>query len=112
MAEQLPLNTFKSVTVNLTTTTETVYAVPINVTAIILGTHVANKSESAVGITANLFKASGQYNVIHKFDVPSNDAASITNGKLIMESGTRLVASASANDSLDLIISLLETSNV
>lgn len=112
MAEQLPLNTFKSVTFNLTTASQQVYTVPDNVTSIILGTQAANTSLVPATITAELVKTDGLYTILNDFVIPPNDAANIINGKLIMESGSALVVSASSDLSIDLVISLLETSNV
>ena len=112
MAEQLPLNTFKSVTFKLKVDRQLVYTVPANVTSIILGTQAANTSLVPATITVDLVNETGGYRLLNDFVIPPNDAANIINGKLIMESGSTLAVSASADLAIDLVISLLETSNV
>jgi hypothetical protein len=45
------------------------------------------------------------------FDIPTKDSASVLTGKLVLETGQKIVAKAGANAALRLVMSLLETAN-
>jgi hypothetical protein len=45
------------------------------------------------------------------FEIPTKDSASVLTGKLVLETGQKVVAFASANTALKLVMSLLETAN-
>jgi hypothetical protein len=45
------------------------------------------------------------------FEIPTKDTASVLTGKLVLETGQKVVALASANAALKLVMSLLETAN-
>jgi hypothetical protein len=49
--------------------------------------------------------------MLKDFEIPVNDAAEVTTGKLVIETGSSVTASAGANNSVNLILSILETSN-
>ena len=49
--------------------------------------------------------------MLKDFEIPVNDAAEVTTGKLVIETGASITASAGANSSVNLVLSILETSN-
>ena len=49
--------------------------------------------------------------MLKEYQIPPNDAAEATTGKLVLEQGSSVKAKASVNSSLNLILSLLETTN-
>ena len=49
--------------------------------------------------------------MLKDFEIPVNDAAEATTGKLVIETGASVTASAGANNSVNLVLSILETSN-
>jgi hypothetical protein len=49
--------------------------------------------------------------MLNAFEIPPNDAAEMTTGKLVIEEGASVSAVASANSILNLVLSILETSN-
>lgn len=107
----LPLNTFRTRAFELTTATQTIYTTPTDLTCIILGAQASNFSTQTVTISARLIKNSINYTLLKDFRIPPQDAVEITTGKLVIEEGNSFVAEVSTNSSVDLILSLLETSN-
>jgi hypothetical protein len=124
---QLPLNVFKTKTQVLTTSTSaTVYTAPIGVTSIILMAQIANLTtathttnfvhhrrlpvlQDAQGNGAQA--ADVDSFLLKSFGVPPNDAASPLSGKMIIESLDSIRAYASSENSLQLVLSILETAN-
>ena len=123
----IPLNTFKTKTSVLTTsTTSTVYTAPIGVTSIILMTQVANIDTSTHLVTFAHYRnfpvlSDAQGNgaqpanvlteMISNFAVPPNDAASLTTGKMIIESLDSVRCYTDASNVMKLTMSILETAN-
>jgi len=135
----IPLNTFKTKTVKLTSstaytswqsgmTTSTVYTAPIGVTAIILMAQVANLTTQTQLVSfihhrnrRILDDAQGNGGqpgntdsyLAKNFAIPAGDAAAVLTGKLILEQldSIRAYGSTSTTDSLQLVLSVLETAN-
>lgn len=135
----IPLNTFKTKTTLLTssttytnytggTTTSTVYTAPIGVTSIILMAQVANIStqtqycsfmhhrnrpvlSDAQGNGAQAGNIDSL--LVKNFAIPAGDSASVLTGKLILEQLDSIRAySANVNaNTLQLVLSVLETAN-
>jgi hypothetical protein len=111
MALALPLNTFLSRPVTLTTTEQVVYTTPEGISAIVLSAQASNVTTSPVTISFNFIKNNVSYFLLKEFTILPNDAADLINGKLIVEQGSSLKVVVSAVDSVDLVLSILETSN-
>ena len=123
----IPLNTFKTKTAVLSTVnTATVYTAPIGVTSIILMTQVANVGTSTQHVTFAHYRnfpvlkdAQGNgaqdphvmTELIKDFAIPPNDAASMTTGKMIIESLDSIRCYADAPGVMKLTMSILETAN-
>jgi hypothetical protein len=111
MATQLPLNVFKTRALELTTVEQTIYTTPANLTTIVLGAQASNITSSPVTITFTLRKNNEDFVMLKEFTIPPNDAAEVTTGKLVIEQGASVKAVVSANNSVNLVLSILETSN-
>lgn len=111
MAAALPLNVFRVKPFELTTVEQVIYTAPQGYTAIILGAQVTNISDNPATVRITLRKNDIDYIMLKDFEVPVNDAAEGTTGKLVIEQGATLRARASANGALNLVLSLLETTN-
>jgi hypothetical protein len=134
----IPLNTFKTKTSLLTTSTtytnytgvntSTVYTAPIGVTSIILMAQVANIStqtqfcsflhhrnrpvlQDAQGNGAQ--PANIDSYLVRNFAIPAGDSASVLTGKLILESldSIRAFNNSTNTNTLQLVLSVLETAN-
>jgi hypothetical protein len=107
----LPLNSFKTKAIELTTNVETIYTTPDNVTTIVLGAQATNIGTEPVTVRFTLVKNDTSFIMLKDFEIPVNDSAEITTGKLVIETGASITASAGANASVNLVLSILETSN-
>lgn len=105
------LNVFRTVTAELTTSSATLYTAPTGYTTIVLMAQVSNVSSTTKNVTVSHFAGSTTTELLKDFSVPGNDAVSATNGKLVLEEGQSVKASASANSSLKMVLSILETLN-
>jgi hypothetical protein len=111
MATQLPLNSFKTRALELTTTEQTIYTTPSGITTIVLGAQASNITTQPITITITFRKNNEDFIMLKEFTIPPNDAAEVTTGKLVIEQGASLRGFVSANDSVNLVLSILETSN-
>jgi hypothetical protein len=107
----LPLNSFKTKAFELTTSTQTIYTTPEDLTTIVLGAQANNISNGPVTVKFTLIKNDTTFVMLKDFEIPVNDACEVTTGKLVLETGSSVTASAGANNSVNLILSILETSN-
>ena len=125
----IPLNTFKTKTALLGTSTgtaATVYTAPVGTTAIILMAQIANVSTltqtvSFIHHRNRRVLADAQGNgaqpgnldsyLVQDFGIPANDAGSVLAGKLIIEELDSVRAIASNTSTLQLTLSVLETAN-
>lgn len=124
----LPLNVFKTKTSVLTTNTSTIiYTAPVGTTAIVLMANAANVSTT----TTHLVTFSHYRNLpvlpdsqgnggqagnvvteqVYEFPIPSNNAASLLSGKLIIESLDSIIAYADSENAIKMTLSILETAN-
>ena len=110
MASQI--NTFKTVTANITTVETTVYSAPFGITAIILMAQCANITESSHNVSFSHVSPSGnKTELVKNYKVLKNDAANLLTGKLIVEQNNSVKIVASSNNSLKLTMSVLESTN-
>jgi hypothetical protein len=106
-----PINTFRTVTWNLTTTSEQVYTTPAITSSIILMAQVSNIADESANVTAIHYDptTSTSTELIKNFTVPPADAVGVLVGKLVLTAGQSFYANASVNDHLKLTLSLLES---
>lgn len=103
-----PLNVFKSIAAELTSDTEVLYTAPANTTSIILLAQVANvDTEENANVT--FLTSVNDTELVKDFTIPVGDAGSVLQGKLVLEAGQFISASASANNVLKITVSILET---
>ncbi len=111
MATAVPLNTFRTKPFELTTVEQTIYTAPTGITTIVLGAQASNFGTVSATITFTLRKNGVDYIMLKNFTIPTNDSAEITTGKLVIEAGASVKAIVSVNSTINLILSILETSN-
>ena len=107
----LALNRFKTYTIVLTTSNQTVYTAPTGYTGIILYAHVTNYGAASTTLTMSHVRSSTTTEIIKGASVPVADAYIPLDGKLVMETGDSFIAKAGANTTLKVILSILETAN-
>jgi hypothetical protein len=110
MASQI--NTFKTVTSNVTTVSTTVYTAPLGITSIILMAQCANITGNNHNVSFNHVSSTGiRTELLRNYAVLKNDAVGLLTGKLIVEQNNSVEITGSSNSALKLTMSILETSN-
>lgn len=105
------INIFKTVTANVTTSSSTVYTAPLGYTTVILLAQVSNTGNTLVTVTSNHVRSGVPTNIITAAPLPTADAISLVSGKLILQTGDSITVAASANNSAQMLLSILETAN-
>jgi hypothetical protein len=107
----VPLNTFTTRNAVLTTDPVVIYTAPANVSAIVLMAQLANVSE--VPVAATFIHNDGVLNteLISDYMIPPNDASSALTGKLVLQTGQKIIAFANENNKIKLTLSILESAN-
>lgn len=108
-----PLNIFKTVTAVLTNTNEILYTAPTGFTGIVLMAQISNVTTGDATVTFSHYKtqADVETELVKDFAVAGNDAFNAITGKLILEDGDSITAVASANNTLKIVLSVLESLN-
>ena len=111
----LALNVFQTVTAVVPASPTVVYTAPVGYTGVVLLAQVAN-----IGATNQDVSLSHQRSVVgvavttemlKQFPISGNDTANLLSGKLVLESGDKLVLSGSVASNLKFVGSILETLN-
>lgn len=108
-----PLNEFKSLPYDITTTPTTVYTTPIAIATIVLKIQVSNVSTDPTNVskvTVSHVRGTKKTRVVFEGPVLANDFSIISDGKLVLQEGDSIEVSANSNDTLEMIMSYLETS--
>ena len=105
------LNSFKNVTANLTTANTTLYTAPSGYTSIVLMAQVANINTAAANVIFGWNNVSTNTELIYNFSLPTNEAANLLTGKLVLQNAHSVYASASSNSTVKMTISVLESLN-
>jgi hypothetical protein len=108
-----PINVFRTVTSEVTTSNETIYTSPLGNTGIVLMAQVANVSSTAGEITFLHFNSGTNTDteLVKGFTIPGNDSSSMVTGKMIVEEGDSIKIFASENDKFKITLSILESLN-
>ena len=105
------LNSFKTVTANLTSSIANVYTAPVGYSAVVLLAQVSNLTGGILTVSGNIHKSTGNnVSLVKNASLPPNDAINLVGGRLILQTGDSFAAGANVTDSSQLVLSLLETS--
>jgi hypothetical protein len=104
-----PINTFKSLAIEVTTTPNIFYTAPVDTTTIVLLAQATNVGNSDAEITFYTRKNNVNTELVKNFVIPVKDAASLLQGKLVIEPGSSVGVVGTANNVLKLTLSILET---
>lgn len=116
----IALNRFRTIRRQITTTNVGIYTCPIGVASIILSAQVTNVStgaaKSSYEVTAihardpDPFTGIVSFRIANRIPVPPNDGINlVADGRLVLETNDSIQISSNANNSLELILSVLET---
>ena len=111
MSNLVPLNTFKTTTAVVTDEDVLVYQAPLGTATVILLAQFANINTQGktVNVSANIYRAGQNTEVIKDFGIPVGDAASVLTGRLVLEEGNRFYCRANGLYMAKLTFSYLET---
>ena len=107
----LALNVFQTVTSVVSASPTVVYTAPVGYTGVVLLAQVANVGASSADVTLIHRRSSTDTEMLKNYPISSSDTANLLSGKLVLESGDRLVLSGSNGTDLKFIASILETLN-
>jgi hypothetical protein len=107
----LALNVFQTVTAVVNTSPTEVYTAPIGYTGVVLLAQVANIGATSSDVTLVHRRSSTDTEMLKQFPISANDTANLLAGKLVLESGDKLVLSGSNGTNLKFVASILETLN-
>ena len=107
----LALNVFQTVTAVVPASPTVIYTAPVGYTAVVLLAQVANIGATSEDITFVHRRSSTDTELLKQYPISANDTSSLLTGKLVLESGDRLVLSGSNASNLKFVASLLETLN-
>ena len=107
----LALNVFQTVTAVVDTSPTEVYTAPVGYTGVVLLAQVANIGATSEDVTLVHRRSATDTEMLKDFPIAGSDTANLLSGKLVLESGDKLVLSGSDNTNLKFIASILETLN-
>ena len=107
----LSLNVFKTVTSVVSLTPSEVYSAPVGYTGVVLLAQVANIGATSEDVTLVHRRSSTDTEMLKEYPISGNDTANLLSGKLVLESGDKLVLSGSNGSNLKFVASILETLN-
>jgi len=105
------LNIFKTITANVTTSSTSIYTAPTGYSTVVLLAQVSNIGASSITVSSDHVRSGNPTNIITATPLPVADAVTLLTGKLILQTGDSIRISASANNSAQLLLSILETAN-
>ena len=107
----LALNVFQTVTAVVDTSATVIYTAPVGYTGVVLLAQVANIGATSEDVTLVHRRSATDTEMLKEFPIAGSDTANLLSGKLVLESGDKLVLSGSNASNLKFIASILETLN-
>lgn len=107
----LALNVFQTVTAVVSTSPTVIYTAPVGYTGVVLLAQVANIGATSEDVTLVHRRSVTDTEMLKNYPISASDTANLLAGKLVLESGDKLVLSGSDETNLKFIASILETLN-
>jgi hypothetical protein len=107
----LALNVFQTITAVVDTSLTEIYTAPVGYTGVVLLAQVANIGSTSQDVTLVHRRSVTDTELLKQYPIPGNETANLLSGKLVLESGDKLVLSGSDNTNLKFVASVLETLN-
>lgn len=108
------LNSFKTIRKEITTNSVGIYTCPVGVAAIVILAQVTNLTSDTISQITAIHSRSGEspsdYKFANSVSIPPNDSANLVpDGRLALETNDVIKIQASANNELNIVLSILET---
>ena len=81
----IPLNKFRSLYYNISTTLSAIYIAPIERASIVVNSQVTNTTLSDINVTLMVSAEGSLFPVVCAIPVPPNDAISLVSGRLVLQ---------------------------
>ena len=107
----LALNIFQTVTAVVSLSDTEIYTAPVGYTGVVLLAQIANIGTTSEDITFIHRRSATDTELLKSFPISANDSTNLLGGKLVLESGDKLVISGSNASNLKFVASILETLN-
>lgn len=107
----LALNVFQTITAVVDTSLTEIYTAPVGYTGVVLLAQVANIGTTSEDVTLVHRRSATDTELLKQYPIPGHETANLLSGKLVLESGDKLVLSGSDNTNLKFVASVLETLN-
>ncbi len=107
----LPLNVFKTVNEIASTSATEIYTAPVGYTGVVLMAQAANVDSATYTITFAHKRGATVTELAKSTPIPGNDSLSLVTGRLVLESGDKIVLSSNDPSNIKVTISILETLN-
>ena len=107
----LALNVFQTITAVVSTSPTIAYTAPVGYTGVVLLAQVTNVGTNSSDVTLVHRRSSTDTEMLKNYPISASDTANLLAGKLVLESGDKLVLSGSNAPDLKFIASILETLN-
>jgi hypothetical protein len=107
----LALNVFQTITAVVGVASTEVYTAPTGYTGVVLLCQVANIGSTTEDVDLIHRRSSTDTELLKNFPISGNDTANLLSGKLVLESGDKLVLSGSDGSNLKFVASILESLN-
>lgn len=111
----LALNVFQTVVGIASTVATEIYTAPVGYTGVVLLAQTTNISSTSHDISLSHKRTVSGTPVVtemlKQFPISGNDSANLLSGKLVLESGDKLVLNGSNGTNLKYVLSILETLN-
>ena len=106
-----PLNVFRTITANVTTTANTIYTAPSGYTTVVLLAQVSNTGANTITVSSNHLRGGIPTALVTSASVPINDAINLLTGKLVLNTADGINVLASSDNTAQILLSILETAN-
>jgi len=107
----LALNVFQTITQVATTVDTEIYTAPVGYTGVVLLAQATNVGDSTKTVSLSHKRSSTTTEIVKTFPIEPSDTGNLLSGKLVLETGDKLVLSASDINDVKFIGSILETLN-
>lgn len=106
------VNQFQTVTQVVDTSLSEVYEAPVGFVGVVLLAQCTNLSSETQTITFVFRRGGTDTELLKDFPIPGNETAQLITGKLVLETGDKLVTLGSSATDLKFVTSILETTNI
>lgn len=114
MATKIPLNFFRRISRNATTTLVPIYTVPLDRAGIVISAYASNLTSEVQTVSVKLSTdgiVNSMYTIVTGWPILPNDAVNLAINKIVLTENDTFIVSAENNNAVDINLSILESVN-